>query len=65
MPGLVREPDAGNPPVRFDERGVETERQPPRHSSTLLPPFSPNILDQSIQQLLLELPVGLMASNLR
>ena len=22
---LVREPDAGNPPVRFDERGVETE----------------------------------------
>src|SRR3954471_3132779 len=23
---LVREPDAGKPPVRFDERGVETER---------------------------------------
>ncbi len=22
---LVREPDAGNPPVRFDERKVETE----------------------------------------
>jgi hypothetical protein len=22
---LVREPDAGNLPVRFDERGVETE----------------------------------------
>ena len=22
---LVREPDAGNPPVRFDERGVETK----------------------------------------
>ena len=22
---LVREPDAGNAPVRFDERGVETE----------------------------------------
>jgi hypothetical protein len=22
---LVREPDAGNPPVRFDERDVETE----------------------------------------
>ena len=22
---LVREPDAGNPPVRFDEREVETE----------------------------------------
>src|SRR5437016_11376651 len=22
---LVREPDAGNPPVRFDERGVKTE----------------------------------------
>jgi hypothetical protein len=22
---LFREPDAGNPPVRFDERGVETE----------------------------------------
>jgi hypothetical protein len=22
---LVREPDAGEPPVRFDERGVETE----------------------------------------
>ncbi len=25
MNGLVREPDAGNPPVRFDEREVETE----------------------------------------
>ncbi len=35
---LVREPDAGNPPVRFDERGVETEPRSPRHSSTLLPP---------------------------
>lgn len=23
--GLVREPDAGNLPVRFDERDVETE----------------------------------------
>lgn len=23
--GLVREPDAGDLPVRFDERGVETE----------------------------------------
>jgi hypothetical protein len=23
---LVGEPDAGNPHVRFDERGVETER---------------------------------------
>jgi hypothetical protein len=23
--GLVREPDAGNPPVRFAERDVETE----------------------------------------
>jgi hypothetical protein len=23
---LVREPDAGKPPVRFDERGVETGR---------------------------------------
>src|SRR5262249_43854443 len=23
--GLVREPDAGDPPVRFDERDVETE----------------------------------------
>ena len=23
---LVREPDAGNPPVRFDERGWETEQ---------------------------------------
>ena len=38
--GLVREPDAGNPPVRFDERGVETEyghpTMPPRHTSTLL-----------------------------
>ena len=22
---LIREPDAGNPPVRFDERRVETE----------------------------------------
>ena len=36
----VGEPDAGNPHVRFDERGVETERwpngpQPPRLSSTL------------------------------
>ena len=38
--GLVREPDGGNPPVRFDERGVETEyghlTMPPRHTSTLL-----------------------------
>ena len=25
MSFLVREPDAGDPPVRFDERGVETE----------------------------------------
>jgi hypothetical protein len=24
---LVRKLDAGNPPVQFDERGVETERQ--------------------------------------
>jgi hypothetical protein len=26
MRHLVREPDAGKPPVRFDERGVETEQ---------------------------------------
>jgi hypothetical protein len=26
MSSLVREPDAGNPPVRFDEREVETEQ---------------------------------------
>ena len=26
MSTLVREPDAGNPPVRFDEREVETEQ---------------------------------------
>jgi hypothetical protein len=37
---LVGEPDAGNLHVRFDERGVETERwpqgpKPPRLSSTL------------------------------
>jgi len=33
---LLREPDAGNPHVRFDERDVETERvTPPRHVSTL------------------------------
>ena len=34
---LVRKPDAGNPHVRFDERGLETERasSPPRHFSTL------------------------------
>jgi hypothetical protein len=30
---LVREPDAGNPPVRFDEREVETE-----HGMRLLRP---------------------------
>jgi hypothetical protein len=24
MKGLLREPDAGKPPVRFDERDVET-----------------------------------------
>jgi hypothetical protein len=31
-----REPDAGNPHVRFDERRLETERPaPPRQSSTL------------------------------
>jgi hypothetical protein len=38
---LVGEPDAGDRPVRFDERGEETERwalsapKPPRLSSTL------------------------------
>ena len=33
---LLREPDAVNPHVRFDEREVETERlSPPRHLSTL------------------------------
>ncbi|MGH9351633.1 MAG: hypothetical protein ACRD2G_05670 [Terriglobia bacterium] len=34
----VGEPDAGNPHVRFDERGWETEphSRPPRPSSTLL-----------------------------
>ncbi len=34
---LLREPDAGNPHVRFDERDVETEHNqvPPRHVSTL------------------------------
>ena len=33
---LLREPDAGDPHVRFDEREVETERlSPPRHLSTL------------------------------
>src|SRR6266702_8011348 len=33
---LVGEPDAGNPHVRFDERGVETERWPqaPSHRAT-------------------------------
>jgi hypothetical protein len=41
MRGLVREPDAANPHVRFDEREVETEPpRPPRHFST--PP--PSIL---------------------
>jgi len=37
MTDLEREPDAGNPHVRFDEREVETERpaMPPRHLSTL------------------------------
>ena len=48
---LVREPDAGKPPVRFDERGVETERQPPRHSSTGLPPKSWSSLLMGIVQL--------------
>ena len=32
----VGEPDAGNPHVRFDERGLETEPKQPRQSSTLL-----------------------------
>jgi hypothetical protein len=35
----VGEPDAGNPNVRFDERGRETGRplgEPPRSPSTLL-----------------------------
>ena len=37
---LLREPDAGNPHVRFDEREVETERfSSPRHLSTLPIPF--------------------------
>ena len=36
---LVREPDAGKPPVRFDEREVETERYataPPLDSTDAL-----------------------------
>ncbi len=35
---LVREPDAGKPPVRFDERAVETEplaTAPPLDSTQL------------------------------
>jgi hypothetical protein len=40
---LLREPDAANPHVRFDERDVETKRfAPPRHVSTLhlrIPPI--------------------------
>ena len=41
---LLREPDAGNPPVRFDERDVETEpTPPPRHVSTLPPAGEPLI----------------------
>src|SRR4029079_13837826 len=32
---LVREPDAGKPPVRFDEREVETARTAPPLDSTL------------------------------
>jgi len=28
---LLREPDAGDPPVRFDERDVETEHGEPRN----------------------------------
>ena len=32
----VGEPDAGNPHVRFDERGLETGRKLPRQPSTLL-----------------------------
>ncbi|HEY5893543.1 MAG TPA: hypothetical protein VIT91_09960, partial [Chthoniobacterales bacterium] len=31
---LVRKPDAGKPHVRFDERGVETERPTNRHRAT-------------------------------
>ena len=31
---LVREPDAGEPPVRFDERAVETARTAPPLDST-------------------------------
>jgi hypothetical protein len=39
---LLREPDAGNPHVRFDEREVETERlASQRHLST--PPFSTSV----------------------
>src|SRR5271157_2137761 len=30
----VGEPDAGNPHVRFDERGGETERRPRRHRAS-------------------------------
>src|ERR1035441_4079942 len=35
----VGEPDAGNPHVRFDERGEETERRPRRHCAS--PRLSP------------------------
>jgi len=38
----VREPDAANPHVRFDERGEETERPIRRHrASPRLYPFHP------------------------
>jgi hypothetical protein len=31
---LLREPDAGNPHIRFDERGVKTEHGPAREAPT-------------------------------
>jgi hypothetical protein len=49
----VGEPDAGNPHVRFDERGWETERcrmaELPRPSSTL--PKLPKLVGQSMSAL--------------
>ena len=42
---LVREPDAGKPPVRFDEREVETARTAPPLDSTHPRLFSGNEFD--------------------
>ena len=59
MKFLLREPDAANPHVRFDERDVETEHDvPPRHVSTLPRRFPPVLAELHIPGLRIISQIG-------